>query len=183
MIAENFDLASDAAAVALNAGESPYMCLRLLEQGRSILAGSLQSLWADSFGLRDKYPEMEEEYVHLCQELDLPDFADPEARSISWEARASRRYAASRELEALLVKIRKQPGFSNFLLPPTEKEMLNAASYGPIALVNISKYRCDALLVEKHQIRCLRLPNLHSNDIERRVQNRSLDSPPTLQWL
>lgn len=183
LIAENSGLASDAAAVALNAGESPYVCLRLLEQGRSILAESIQSLRTDSLGLRGIYPDMEEKYVRLCQELDLPDFAEPEAKSFSWEARASRRYVASRELEALLVEIRKQSGFEDFLLPPTEKEMQSAASYGPIALINVSKYRCDALLVEKHQIRCLRLPDLHSNDIERRVQGRSLGSPLVLQWL
>jgi hypothetical protein len=90
LIAENFDLASAAAAVAMNAGESSYVCLRLLEQGRSILTESIQSLRTDSLGLRSKYPEMEEKYVRLCQELDLPDFAEPEAKSFSWEARASR---------------------------------------------------------------------------------------------
>ncbi|KAH8811034.1 CHAT domain-containing protein [Xylogone sp. PMI_703] len=183
LIAENFELASDAAAVALNAGESPYVCLRLLEQGRSILAESLQSLRTDSLSLRSKHPEMEKKYIRLCQELDLPDSTEPEAKSLSWEARASRRYNASRELETLLVEIRKQPGFEDFLLPQTEKEMQSAANYGPIALVNVSKYRCDALLVEKHQIRSLRLPDLHSNDIEEKVQGRSLGSPPVLRWL
>lgn len=89
LIAENFDLASDAAAVALNVGESPYVCLHLLEQGRGILAESLQSIRTDSLRLRGEHPDMEEKYVRLCQELDLPDFAEPEARTFSWEARAS----------------------------------------------------------------------------------------------
>lgn len=183
LIGQNFGLASDAAAVALNSGESPHACLRLLEQGRSILAESLQSLRTDSLGLRDQHPELEEKYVRLRQVLDLPDFAELEAESLSWEARANRRYNAGRELEVLLAEIRKQSGFEDFLLPPTEKEVQNAASHGPIALINVSKYRCDAFLVEKHQIQCLRLPDLDINDIERRVQERRLGSRFVLQWL
>ncbi|KAH8887125.1 kinase-like protein [Thozetella sp. PMI_491] len=111
LIGQNSSLASDAAAVALNAGASPHACLRLLEQGRDVLAESLHRLRTDSFSLRAKHPDLEAKYTLLCQELDLPGFAGLETELLSWEARASRRYAASRELNLLLTEIREQPGF------------------------------------------------------------------------
>jgi CHAT domain-containing protein/tetratricopeptide (TPR) repeat protein len=183
LIGQNFGLASDAAAVALNAGEPPHVCLRLLEQGRSILAESLQNLRTNSLGLRGKHPELEQKYVGLLQELDQPDLAELEADSLSWEARACRRYAASRQLEVLLGEIRNKSGFEDFLLPPSDNEIQSAASRGPIILVNVSKYRCDAFIVDSKHIRSLRLLDLDKNDIEKRIQDRSPGSPATLEWL
>ncbi|KAK4213174.1 CHAT domain-containing protein [Rhypophila decipiens] len=183
LIGQIIGLASDAAAVALMAGKDAHTALVLLEKGRGVLASSLEGLRADTLGLHDKHPELEERLIRLRQDLDQPDSAEVGAESPSWEARARRRYDASRELELLLVEIRQQAGFEDFLLSPTEDKLRSAASFGPVVLINVSKFRCDALLVDKHQIWCLPLPNLNVDEIERRARLGNLGSLPVLRWL
>ena len=99
------------------------------------------------------------------------------------QVQASRRYEAGNELDKLIVKIRKQPEFKDFLLAPSEREMRIAARYGPIATINVSGYRCDAILVEQHQIRSLALANLNSKEIKEKAQGKDLGSPNVLEWL
>ncbi|KAK4176442.1 CHAT domain-containing protein [Triangularia setosa] len=183
LFGQNIGFASDVAAVALNAGKDAYTALLLLEQGRGVLAGSLEGLRADSFSLHSKHLELAERLAYLRQDLDQPDSVELGVESLSWETRASRRYDASRELELLLAEIRQQAGFEDFLLPPKKNEMRSAAGCGPVIVINVSKYRCDAFLVERHQIRCLPLPNLNVDEIERRACQGNLGSLPVLRWL
>lgn len=67
-----------------------------------------------------------------------------------------------------------------------------ATQEGPIVVVNVSPYRCDAFLIERHQIRALPLPRLNLKDLEKRLQQLQTDrsSPAsskqmevTLEWL
>jgi hypothetical protein len=55
----------------------------------------------------------------------------------------------------------KLPGFDRFLLAPSEDELKTAADCGPIIIINVSDYRCDALIIEKSQLRTLGLPRLY----------------------
>ena len=66
--------------------------------------------------------------------------------------------------------------------------MMTAASFGPIIVINVSPYRCDAFLIEGHGIRTINLPNLHLRDIEENVKRlKSARSSPkvsrVLEWL
>jgi hypothetical protein len=59
--------------------------------------------------------------------------------------------------------------------------MLEAASYGPIVILNVSSYRCDALIIAQSGIRLLELPYLSRETIDDHVWNfQFLD---TLGWL
>lgn len=77
------------------------------------------------------------------------------------------------------------PDFNRFLLAPSEDELKATAEYGPIVIINVSDYRCDALIIEKIQIRALRLPHLHTSDIRDRTteSTESLAKPEILEWL
>ncbi|PMD67709.1 uncharacterized protein K444DRAFT_690656 [Hyaloscypha bicolor E] len=158
-------LASRAAATALSAGKEAYYALQLLELGRGIIAGLLMEVRRDISNLGQQHPDL------------------ANGNTSSWESQASRRLEADQEFEKLLIKIRAQPGFENFLLPPTVDELIAGADLDPIVVVNVSFYRCDAFLVERCQIRALELPQLSLEEVEKRAKNLGSDLTTTLAWL
>ena len=97
----------------------------------------------------------------------------------------NQRYKASQNLEKKIQQIRQLPNFDRFLLAPSEDELKAAAEYGPIVIINVSDYRCDVLIIEKIQIRSLRLSHLNINDVQDRTteSTESLAKPEILEWL
>ncbi|KAH8697307.1 CHAT domain-containing protein [Talaromyces proteolyticus] len=177
-------VASDAAALALQAGKGALVALDFLEQGRGILATSLEEMRTDTLSLRYRYPDLAERFAQLRNELELSDTRDTSfLDQSSWQTQGSRRYDAGNELDKVIVEIRKQSGFEDFLTAPSEKEMQAAAASGPIVVINVSKYRCDSVLIEKHQIRVLALPLLNIKEIKNRAQRLIQGSLTTLEWL
>ncbi|KAF2804435.1 uncharacterized protein BDZ99DRAFT_511648 [Mytilinidion resinicola] len=178
-------LASMAAAVALNAEKEVQYALELLELGRCVIAGLLLELRTDISDLREQHPRLATEFEILRNKLDAPSSgiglvgdATP-----SWTSQANRRIEADQKFNLVIAKIRDQPTFQNFLLPPTRDELMAAADQGPIVIINVSSYRCDAFLIEHHRIRVLPLPNLTEEKLNQRVQQQSVGSTPVLQWL
>ncbi|KAF3481532.1 uncharacterized protein GIQ15_04291 [Arthroderma uncinatum] len=180
-------LASDAAAASLHAGKGPSVALNLLEQGRGVIAASLEEIRMDILDLQERYPKLAELFLRLRDELELPVTRSTSLMDgngeISMQVQMNRRYEAGKRLEKLIGEIREQPGFKDFLLAPSGSEMLAAAKYGPIVIINVSEYRCDAILVEQHQIRSLALPDLHSKEINKKAQVEDLRSLKLLEWL
>ncbi|KAL4937291.1 hypothetical protein BDV06DRAFT_216001 [Aspergillus oleicola] len=153
-------LASNAASAALNAQKEALVALNLLEEGRGVLAASLEEVRVEILDLQRTYPVLAKK-----------------------SAQAHRRHNANRDLDNLITKIREQPGFDRFLRAPSEEEMRLAARNGPIVIINVSQYRCDAILITNNAIRSLPLPNLKSNEIEEKAKERDLGSPRVLEWL
>ncbi|KAJ9492046.1 hypothetical protein VN97_g1199 [Penicillium thymicola] len=58
--------------------------------------------------------------------------------------------------------------------------MSNAASYGPIVVLNVSTYRCDALIIKQSGIRLLELPHVSQETINDHVSD---PQSRTLEWL
>ncbi|MEU7802506.1 CHAT domain-containing protein [Micromonospora arborensis] len=84
---------------------------------------------------------------------------------------AERRMALARERDDLLTTVRGLDGFAEFLRPPRLTALLPAAADGPIAIINVSASRCDALLVRVNGVQPVHLPHLsldavidHTND-------------------
>ncbi|MGW7469151.1 CHAT domain-containing protein [Streptomyces xantholiticus] len=71
-----------------------------------------------------------------------------------------RRMALAREWDDLVEQVRKLEGFDDFLRPPRLASLLPAASGGPVVVVNVSQWRCDALIVTKDGVRSRQLPDL-----------------------
>lgn len=143
-------LASDAAAMALRSG-SPERAVELLEHGRTILIAQaldnrtdLTTLRARDTALADRF-----EWLSVQMEADVDEHPD-----------SSRRRVAADELDAVVAAIRALPGMDRFLLPATAAELLDQAEHGPIVMVNISTYRCDALALTQDGIRVRPLPEI-----------------------
>ncbi|KAI3322317.1 CHAT domain-containing protein [Xylariaceae sp. AK1471] len=103
------------------------------------------------------------------------------------QERPSRRLAKQRQnagesLDELLLEIRKHVGFETYLDVPSEEDMRAAARDGPIVVLNVSDYRCDAILIEKHQIRSQTMNQLDRKQIKAMSQ-RNPESPEILEWL
>jgi hypothetical protein len=77
--------------------------------------------------------------------------------------------ALAREWDELVAQVRKLDGFEDFLQPPPLEKLLPAAEQGPVAVINVSQWRCDAFLVTADQVRVRELPGLTAEELERRV--------------
>ncbi|KAI0852643.1 CHAT domain-containing protein [Daldinia vernicosa] len=181
-------LASLAAAVSLNAGKGVDNALRLLELGRGIIAGLLIDMRTDISDLQQKYPDLADKFSFLRDELNSPAVLPSDDPS-TWESKAKQRREADERFNELITKIRANPEFHNFLLPPDRAELISAADPDPIVIVNLSPCRCDAFLIERTQIRVLNLPDLNMLDAKRWVHYlqspRKTDSSTAkmLEWL
>lgn len=186
-------LASRAACYALRANKEPYEIIKLLELGRGIIAKYLMDLRGDIFLVEQHHPSLAANFVALRDELDNP--ANENAlwvasNALSLELEGKKRREADKKLNKVIKEIRAQPELSDFLLPPTEDGFKAAAEPGPIIIINANSFRCDAFLIERHQIRVLNLPNLTIEDVEKRAGSlqasrlvASYQIMLTLEWL
>jgi hypothetical protein len=186
MLSQIVGLASDAAAAALNAGSGPLVALEFLEQGRCVLAASLEEMRTDITCLQETCPELAEQFIRLRNEFAAPGVRKSliidNSDQIPWQIQANRRHEMENDFDKMIVGIRKQQGLENFLLPPTEADIKAAAKHGPVVIINMSKYRCDAILIEQDKIRSLPLPLLTTKETKGRgIQG--LRSSETLEWL
>jgi hypothetical protein len=158
-------LAGDAAALALAArsgtpGGRATRALRLLEAGRTVLLS--QSLDArDDLGLlHEQRPRLAERFVALRDLLDrtaeepaAPGVPVPHVPEID-------RVKPATEFATVLDEIRNTPGFESFGLPPAAADLIAEARHGSVVMLNVSSYRCDALLLTRTGIAAVPLPGL-----------------------
>ncbi|KAK2773196.1 TPR domain-containing protein [Colletotrichum kahawae] len=183
--------ATDAAALALYVGKSPEHAIDLLETGRGVIAGTLQDFRVDITLLARSDPELARRFAQLRDTLDVPANASVVETSLPIEAgdlpfafspfEADRRHEASNEVSSILDEIRQIQGFERFLLAGTEAQVRDAAAHGPIVIINVASYRCDALIIEHTNIRALQLSDLKLEDIK--SHHTRVDSVDTLEWL
>lgn len=184
VLAQIVGLACDAPAAALSAGKAPSVALGLLEQGRGVIATFFEDMRTDLVDLRAKYPELANDFIRIRSVLDTP--AKPnmafelDDRQASSKEFTSTRSMAEVDFDALIVEIRKRPGFETFLLPPSEEELKIAGSRGPIVVINVSELRSDALLVEPDEIRSVALPDFRISEIEAEGRKGDRGSPAVL---
>jgi len=153
-------LASDAASSAIDAGQLKA-AVELLEQGRAILWSKMRGYRHPLEGLRDIDRELADQFEMLSGQLErYAMFSENEstvlslgsdgvglAPSISFEAKMQRYRILSERWHDVVGKIRQMDGFADFLqaVPFTTLQM--AAAEGPVIIVNVSKYRSDAIIL------------------------------------
>ncbi len=142
-------VASDAAACAIEAGNAER-APALLELGRGVLLGRGLIHQGQVAELRAGAPALAERFEELRAALDSGDESVP----------SDVRHALAQEWDRHLGRIRALPGFENFLLPPPTDRLLRQARLGPVVVVNVSRYRCDALALTPHGLRVVPLPRL-----------------------
>ncbi|PKV94018.1 CHAT domain-containing protein [Amycolatopsis echigonensis] len=80
-----------------------------------------------------------------------------------------RRMALAREWDELVDQVRQIPGFEDFLRAPRLEALLPAARCGPVVVVNVSRYRCDAIIVTTEGVEVEELADLTAADVEQRT--------------
>ncbi|KAI2632251.1 CHAT domain-containing protein [Hypoxylon sp. NC1633] len=173
-------ISSDAAAIALHFDKGPLAAINCLETGRAIIAGAI--LQQNDVTVLEKIrPDLAQTFLKLRDQLDSPDLRSSEylvgGESAAAEIQVKQRRHADKEMAQLLGEVRSIDGFESFILPASEANMIEAARHGPIVILNMSNYRCDALIVQLSGITSLPLPNVSPDSIE------NLDSITTLEWL
>lgn len=195
LVSDFAGFASDAAAIALNARRSPVEAIQLLELVRGVIAGSLAGLNCDLWSLNHSHPELAARFISLRDKVDLrskpgliqrpsrSEYSRPSQPMSTRETRATQSYGAAQDLERIISEIRSCPGFQDFQRPVTELAIKKAATCGPIVVINISDYRCDAIIIQEHSVQVMPLLALKKVDIEDKVRASELGNLRTLQWL
>ncbi|KAI6764308.1 hypothetical protein HG530_008097 [Fusarium avenaceum] len=168
-------IACDAAAMSMNAGEELVVTLKLLEAGRDIMATSINDLRGEIVSLKSEHPELAERFLAQRHGLDKPatDDNDP-----------GQRYERGNQLSRLIDQIRQLPGFDDFLRVPGEEALKRAAVKYPIVVINVSRYRCDAIIVSSSRIYSMALPDLTLAKLKEHSPHRdSVSTPAVLSWL
>jgi tetratricopeptide (TPR) repeat protein len=167
--------ASDAAACAIarggrdNAGGGPEQALELLERGRGILLGQSLDTRAAYDTLRAEHPGLAQRFATVQQALERPELtrslSEPHPTTAAM-ADGERFVALAREREEILAAIQKLPGYGGFpRADPVDGP--KAAAAGPVVVVNVSRYRCDALAVTAAGVELIELPRLTADGTAR----------------
>ncbi|KAL7910078.1 CHAT domain-containing protein [Trichoderma velutinum] len=190
LLSDAVGMASDAAAISLQAGQRAVVAIECLETGRGVIAGTLFEQHDISM-LKRMRPDLAEAFLDLRDRLDQPAMQgvgssiQPDNEDIDLDTLAeielSNRRETAKDLDSLLTQIRSETAFERYLLPASEEEMVNAARYGPIVIINVSSHRSDALIIEQSGIRSLPLPLISPERIDDyAIQIRSIRA---LEWL
>ncbi|KAJ7245568.1 CHAT domain-containing protein [Mycena rebaudengoi] len=140
----------DAASAAI-AAHDYKKAVEWLDQGRSVIWGQVLNLRTPVDELRKSHPDLAAQLVTLSTTLEtagtrtnaVPDAVKPQ--SLDSIDQQSHELALARN--HVLQRIRQLPGFERFLLPKPTSELSLAAKKGPVAILNISAYGCDALIL------------------------------------
>lgn len=164
------DLPCDAAACMIEIG-SPERALELLELGRSVLWTWLLGVPTDLDALSRGAPDLAEltgALARIRKEIDHTGVPLIHTRG-GPEDIATRRLALAQEWDQLVAQVRSISGFEDFLRPPHADRLLALCSEGPVIVVNMSRLRCDALVLGPHGISVLPLSELTYEDTVGRV--------------
>ena len=137
------DLANNAFSCATRHGDF-QMAVELLEQGRGILWSQLARCDISLAVLEiqdNRGRELARKFTRLSADLKkhAQHNGDRDSTDPYW--------LVQEEWQRVVDKIRNLDGFSRFLLSPQFDDLQRAAEYGPVIIVNASKYSCDALVV------------------------------------
>ncbi|KAH7490294.1 hypothetical protein FOMA001_g3712 [Fusarium oxysporum f. sp. matthiolae] len=136
----------------------------------------------DISALEKRHPDLARSFVTLRDQLDAPLLqGGADAEATDTYIGTDQRHKAVNRMPVLLGEIRSCPGFEHFLLPPSEAELRTAAARGPIVILNVSRHRCDALIVEQTALRVVKLPQLSPKKILALAPH--VRSVETLDWL
>lgn len=192
MLSRVVGTSSIAAAIALHAlpaNRGPSAAIECLETGRGLIGGSLFQQYEVST-LRKLHPDLADSFFTLRDRLDMPapQNSSPMANIATGniEIDENERHTAEQQFGDLLEAIRSRPGFQRFFLSASELDMLQAASNGPIVILNMCSYRCDALIIQLSGLSVVELPQLSQGFSSEKliaIHSRDPESAETLAWL
>ncbi|MBL7254007.1 CHAT domain-containing protein [Paractinoplanes lichenicola] len=166
-----FGAASDSAGCAIEAGR-PAVAVEHLEEGRTILWSQVLDIRGDLSQLHKSHPGLADRLDEVRSALDAAGRSAlaPSGRSHQTAEDVDGRMALAREWDDLVARVRARPGFAGFLRPPRLEALLPAAADGPVVILNVSQWRCDALIVRTSGVEVVELPLLTADIVTERVQ-------------
>ncbi|KIJ58219.1 hypothetical protein HYDPIDRAFT_103094, partial [Hydnomerulius pinastri MD-312] len=139
-------LANDAFSSALRLNHIEQ-AVELLEQGRALLWTQLARLENPLVGLQSQSGrgnDLAREFKDLSNKMQsFTNHSHGQGESSD----TTQYFKILHSWNDAVRKIRLEPGFSRFLLPPLFTELQEAACNGPVIIVNASKHGCDVLIV------------------------------------
>lgn len=87
---------------------------------------------------------------------------------------ADSRIALAREWDDLVARVRRLPLFGDFLRPPRLETLRAAAANGPVVILNVSRWGCDALIVRAPgavDVEVVALPDLTAESVAAQVRS------------
>jgi tetratricopeptide (TPR) repeat protein len=182
LLAELAGLGSDAAAYCLQADEKER-AVELWEQGRAVLLGQALDTRTDLTQLQAWHPQLAAQFSRLRDKLDaIPNVDARRTRMLMSTSRISNaedlavaqdeiklKRKLAEEFDDVVAQIRAQSGFERFLLPVPFAELVVVAERGPVALINVSDIRSDALVLARGDVEVVRLPGLNPQIVRERV--------------
>jgi len=187
-------LPADAAAMAITEGRLEY-AVELLEQGRAVLLTRQLEASAQHAALREHAPELAGQLAWVQRALDLPGSGDPvggdQLAGRPAEANAAGgRAELARQRDALIQQIRARPDLENLVTAPPFSRLAAAAARGPVIILNISAYRCDALIVTSGTVQLVPLSELSASSVTEQTEallaaadNAAQGLTPVLEWI
>ncbi|MER5386365.1 CHAT domain-containing protein [Streptomyces sp. NPDC002688] len=160
-------LARDAAACALQCGDAIH-AIELLEHGRSVLWSRVSGYRTDLRALFAVAPELAGEVERVRRGLDLRStsrLADLGAARDDVGAGTGERLRLAEGWQDLIRRVKQIPGFEEFLEPPSFAALAPTDLPGPVVVINVSRFRCDALVVKAGHVRVISLPGLDQNRV------------------
>ena len=154
-------LTADICSLCLQIGDDAEQALDLLEKGRATIMGDLIDKPSGFSGLEAAYPDQAAQYNMYPMSVN---YLSREMSGFNEDGKVGKRHLkAVHELENCIENIRQLPEFHRFLLGPPKREFKEAAREGPIAVVNITDIRSDAIIISTCTIKAIRLPELRSS--------------------
>ncbi|MEU2244294.1 CHAT domain-containing tetratricopeptide repeat protein [Streptomyces sp. NPDC018338] len=150
------DLARDACALMLRTGRSPDEALRVLENARATLVGQALTRRGDYDldPVSARAPRLAERMRELRAEL-------ARVGDAPYGPAADRRHRLTDAVHEVARQIRATPGLENYLRAPTVDTLRRWAGDVPLVTLNVSHYRCDALVLRPgEETRVVPLPGL-----------------------
>lgn len=170
------DIATEAASFAISRGTYDK-ALEWLEEGRSIvwnqilqLRTPLQELLAADPELANCLEVVGRQLEHAGSKSPIMPMTTNNTSNLEQDAEHHRHLAY--EWDKLINRARAIPGFQNFMRPRTGKELLRIAKDGPVVVINVHSWRCDALILQpnSHEIAHIPLERFsHDKAVDARV--------------
>jgi hypothetical protein len=153
VLTRHAELPSDAAAIAIRA-DQPELAIEFLEHGRGVLLSRIIDDSTDLTRLRTISPEFGDMLADLQLKLDNIILPDPGADLPTYPERppeqaseADERSALARQILSVIEQIRGTPGCKGLFTAPAFADLRAAISSRTVAVINISTYRCDAIVI------------------------------------
>ncbi|KAH6967814.1 hypothetical protein BKA56DRAFT_697853 [Ilyonectria sp. MPI-CAGE-AT-0026] len=187
ILSQMYGLCTDAAAVVFVENKGRLVAFNFLEQDRGLVAASLEETRSDVVELQGKHPELAKQVTRLRKQTEelsaRHNNSGDQTREARWGTHVSGHVEVKKELEKLLIEIRKQPEFEGFLTIPNEQKVKEDTAHGPITIINTSEYRCHAIFIERHQVHWIALPHPGIANISAKPHENNIASRKILNWL